>query len=179
MDRWFSRTGSLVWKNTYETLEMESKQSVFRALWFKSVLQTWHSLVVRSFISLVSKLVVPVLPLQRAGRRSSWCWRARPGCMLGLGCPPRAAGWGVHEPSTDLWAQGWLHSSAGPPLGVEGWSCRLTVAAGDKWVIPYPYMPKAKTKELQKVFCQWSDSHPLLIVVTLTCKRKNYRWIWK
>lgn len=158
--------------------------------------------MVRSFISLVSKLVVPVfpllnnfplywlwravcvcppqsnpLPLQRAGRRSSWCWRAQPGCMLGLGCPPRAAGWEVHEPSTDLWAQGWQHSSAGPPLGVEGWSCRLTVAAGDKWVIPYPYMPKAKTKELQKVFCQWSDCHPLLIVVTLTWERKNYQWI--
>ncbi len=88
-----------------------------------------------------------LLPLQRGGRRSNWCWRARPGCTLGLGCQPRAAGWGVHEPDTDLWAPGWQHSSAVPPLGLDSWSCQLTTAAGDKWVKIYWCVPKLQRQK--------------------------------
>lgn len=113
----------------------------FHDLWIKTILTEQSSLFGGHIHCTVLLLRWPLcavcvhrhpsnrLPLQRAGRRSSWCWRARPGCTLGLGCLPRAAGWGVHKPNTDLWAPGWRHSSA---VGSESRSCQLTAAVSDK-----------------------------------------------
>lgn len=38
----------------------------------------------------------------------------------------------MHGLDTGLWARGWHHSNAEPPLGLGGWSGQLTAATGDK-----------------------------------------------